>query len=221
MKHLAFAFVLLLSVSVIGQEVTKDSILAELSDNERKYVEFMLSGERELSFNLVVGEVGKFQDREQFIIQVIDEKNMLAKVNLTKPAGKFNDIERVQCWLEGYDTKGATDEKVFAFDTVWLVAGTKKYDTALGGTNTVKHLVSIKTKKADKAARKLIELREFRNWKSKDGTRDVFAKYIGFKSGVVKLKDESGNEIEFKKTDLSEPDQTWIRDELKRRNSKK
>jgi len=92
---------------------------------------------------LEVGQIVYFDNNiELEITQIIDQANMITDIIIDKMCVDYlgRSLEkRVSVWVKGFDTTGLVDGKRLKIDNnvLFKVAGTKTYDTAIGGTNTV------------------------------------------------------------------------------------
>lgn len=73
--------------------------------------------------NLAPGDIG--QPGRIYVLQVVDETNMICKFNQTT------------YWISGVSTRGFTDQETYRLADVLVVAGTRQYQTAIGGSKTV------------------------------------------------------------------------------------
>jgi hypothetical protein len=136
--------------------------------------------------------------------EVVDKKNIIA--------GGF------KLWIEGIDASEMTDDsRVNVVGGVFLVKGTKQYETANGGTNTVKHLVVIETAEAADAVAKIKSLNAYRVWCDKSEKHATIAAFVEFKGGKVKLRSQDGKVTDVKMNELSKTDQEWVRGVVSRK----
>ena len=90
---------------------------------------------------LQAGEVGILESTTVKVRQVVDEANMLADLWLESKAvggeGRQNFEKLV--WIMDVPTSGITDGVKVELDTdnIFRIAGTRRYGSASGGTNTV------------------------------------------------------------------------------------
>jgi hypothetical protein len=186
-------------------------ILTGLDDHSRAYVEARLGGayavgrlDRNFYEEWKEGQVGFVIDRTRPFLprlnQVVDERNML--------------VYGSNIWVEGVSTDGLTDtgnSNVNLSGIIFLVAGTKRYETALGGSRTVRHIVAVDTKISDRAIRRIIEPRGYRLWTDKGGATTIAA--FSRKSGTtVTLRLPNGETVRVRSTSLSEADREWLKD---------
>jgi hypothetical protein len=133
-------------------------------------------------------------------------------------------------WVEGIDTSTMiTDQMISMKYPMMVVVGTKTYTTVLGSARTVPHLVVLNNKKLEKIIALAMELElkradlsNFRNWTNAADAILFNAKYLEFKSGNVRFERKDNGKIEeIALSDLSKPNQKWVRDELHRQAEKK
>lgn len=217
------------------KETIENEILARLdrlTDEERLYVisrvknkgkvPTLFINERTIKGCLQEGEWGilTFVVPGVEVQQVIDENTLLIN-----PGGEDGRIIG-NLWLEGVDTEGVVDNSEYPIHKhVIVVSGTKNYVSVTGAKRTIKRLVVCDTAKANDVYAQIHELRSYRQWTDKQGNVIGEAKFIDYQivegKGIVVLKDiETGN-LEVSMSDLQSADQKWVRDELKKRKSKK
>lgn len=110
---------------------------------------------------LVDGTIGRGPDRMK-VVQVIDEENMIIS---------FHYIENL-LWLQGVPTKHLVDGSDSLYPKPMAFAGTKRYATVSGGTNTVyvlkrfdtDRLKSYLKSQADGATQKQVDFNEDFEW---------------------------------------------------------
>lgn len=140
-----------------------EKLLESLSKAERHYVLFRLFKSKTIPNmqayppTVRVGRVGYLvsrakgntQNDSRYIVdQVVDSDEML--------------IRNSELWLEGFSTEGLADgNAVDLAGVVFVVAGTKSYETAIGGQRTVKHLVAIDTKAVDPILKEVLQKKAF------------------------------------------------------------
>ena len=72
--------------------------------------------------------------------QVVDDENFRGTLRAFTPAGKFAgppSSSEQSVWFKGYDTSEMQDGQAAALEGLFIVGGTKRYDTAAGGTRQV------------------------------------------------------------------------------------
>jgi len=136
--------------------------------------------------------------------------------------------------IRGFDMSKVTDGAQFVLQHPVVIQRTYSYTAASGSEKTVLVLErneSELTKLAEPAvwfaenvrkqiedARKAAEEARYRNWTDSTGEFSIAAKFIEFKSDQVHLERKDNRKtIEVPISRLSEEDQKWVRDEIKRR----
>jgi hypothetical protein len=157
-------------------------------------------GRSMINVGSVIGGLTDFDVNE-----IIDDQSML--------------IYDWRLWVEGVDTTGiADDNNVDLAGQYFEVRGTKKYETAIGGSRTVLHLAKIDLTKALAAAEQLRSLQDYTVWKDETGKHSVLAKFIDFKKGRVTLESIKGKQSEVALKQLGKDEQKIVRDLVKRRS---
>jgi len=85
------------------------------------------------------------------------------------------------------------------------------------GKKVPKHGLKFDRAKADQALAKVRELKQLRTWNNKDDEPLFIAKFIGLKDNQAQFQKPDGKSVSLAPKDLSDEDQAWIRDEVKKR----
>ncbi|MCH7752121.1 MAG: hypothetical protein IH898_08205 [Planctomycetes bacterium] len=113
--------------------------------------------------------------------------------------------------VKGVDTSELVDGEHFSAQGVFEVLGNYTYDTAGGGTNTVKQIGLIDLSEYED----LFTLKHTaREWSDKSGEHTIKALFIEHKSGIVHLKTTDGEEKKIKLSALSKDDQKYVREKV-------
>lgn len=146
------------------------------------------------------------------ILDIVGPKDLLVAINNPRIP---------TLWVSDYPTTGLADgDKVVLIGLV-EVSGTKSYETVGGSMSTVRVLTFVPREreekiKADIAARKEAAL--VRTWIDSTGKYKTVGKFIDFKNGHANIeRTQDGKSISVPISRLSDADQKWIREELKRR----
>lgn len=206
-----------------------DEIAAALSDlnpAERRFVErvsngksipIMKFGPRRFS-DARSGEWGIlriFVSSGVKVRQVIDGDEMLIS-----PQGS-GEQDIGWAWLEGVSTAGISDDARFSLDRrVLVLMGTKSYTNSLGARKTVKRFVLANTSRAKAALKTIRRLKSFRIWKDAVGETIGLGRFDGYENTTVRIEMRSRETQAIPLRELSNADQQWVRDELKRRRAK-
>jgi hypothetical protein len=149
------------------------------------------------------GQVGFLADGNRPFVarvsQVVDGQNML--------------VYGSKLWVEGIDTSELTDSsdaQVNLSGTLFLVAGTKTYDTALGGSRTVKHLVAVNGERPHAVIRRIVEARGYRLWSDREGGT-IIAEFARKSGSKVTLRLPGGKTLAVVTKALSDEDQEWVK----------
>lgn len=182
------------------------------------------------AFALRVGDIGWLDygdhvvgvaPRTFRVVQVLNAEQMLIRT------GKRLTLVR------GLPTAEIDDGSDVTISKVMHVVGNATYRTAAGGTNTVlvaepfDHATLMKVISAAAAAEKRIaseqaaaeKEQQFRTWVSRDGRFTVEARLVSFAGGKATLERRDGKQIDVSPALLSPADNSYIRDELRRRKA--
>lgn len=151
------------------------------------------------------------------VFQVVDERNALVKF--------WNDL----VWVSGLPTTDLVDGKTIVLKPVFKVTGTKRYQSAGGGSNTVYLLELFDTTRADailekerdELRRSREELRKkeaeelkrarTREFTDLTGKFKVMAEYRGYENGLVILRrTDNDKEVRVALGKLSAKDRAWV-----------
>ena len=89
---------------------------------------------------LKIDQVIYFDDEDNLkVLQVIDEKNIIAELRFRKISGNTWYLVEETVWISNIDTSGFVDDKVYKLssDKLFLIKKTKTYETAIGGSKTI------------------------------------------------------------------------------------
>lgn len=183
-------------------------------------------------WDLAVGDIGRLagglpssddprENRFQ-VLQVVDDDSMLIQSHGKGYTGNAANvaIRRVQktAWVSGVSTAGITDDEYIPLSQVFEVKGTKRYQTALGGSSTVFELRPFAIQdtmafEANLAADKP-EAKPtgpiFRTWTDATGKFTIEAKFAGIIAGKVNLLTKDGRKIQLEPERLCEADQEFL-----------
>jgi hypothetical protein len=165
-----------------------------------------------------------------YVFQVIDDDEVLLRV--------FKDTI---LYFKGVATEGMVDGEYINLDGAYHSTGTTTYQTASGGSKTVRVIEPFDTSSADAiisekhvefldrltaemkkltAANKkeTADIRESltREFTDITGTFKVKAEYAGYASGNVRLKKENGETISVPLAKLSDTDRRWVAEQTAR-----
>ncbi len=136
------------------------------------------------------------------VSQVVDEKNFL---------GYGSSV-----WVEGISTGGIADgDQLNVHGIPFICVGNKTYKTAIGGSQTVMHIVHVNPDDTVETLRPIAEARGLRVWG--DGTGNlVLAEFVRASSRelVIKLWDGKRKTISMK--DVGAIDAEWLKSENKK-----
>ena len=137
-------------------------------------------------------------------------------------------------------TKGLVDDRTFALHGFFVVSGTRKYKTVVGGTNTVFVLEQVdlewlkaeakkrmpastisaieaiekeksQREKAEADKKAAAEKAKWHAWTDSTGQYKTEAMFGGMAGGTVKLIKKDGSTVELPLEKLSAEDQQWIK----------
>jgi hypothetical protein len=185
------------------------------------------------SQSLKTGSIGCLNWIDASVFQVIDDENMLVELAWLAPVTKYlnsseaateeNVYEGVErrtllVWVRGVETSGLTDRKGLAFQGVqpagiFAVRETETYPTH-AGSRTVPVLEEIDM---SPWARLFTMRGEMREWKDKSGKHSVQAAFVDYKGGKVELIGDNGKRSKLNLSDLSKPDQSYVREQMSAR----
>lgn len=159
-----------------------------------------------------------------YVFQVVDDDEVLLRI--------FKDTI---LYFKGVATEGMVDGEYINLDGAYHSTGTTTYETASGGSKTVRVIEPFDTSEADEiiketaaklrsdiaaaksessatkekalAEKRLSLTREFTDT---TGTFKVKAEYTGYASGNVRLKKENGETISVPLAKLSDADRRWV-----------
>jgi hypothetical protein len=221
------SLVLLLCASADGQAQGKDrrkaieeeiqTIVMSLSGSEWSVAKARLDGQHPerafLPSPLNAGDIGRlsWENNKRFdwrVNQVVDDATML--------------VGQSRYWIEGVSTRNIVDDSLVSFEDIsFVVKGTRQYETAGGGSNTVWHLVKLDTEKIDQAVVRIRELRRqersHRTWKDSSGAFKVDGTFGHVDARGVTLVKDDGRIITVPTGRLSADDQKFVREEIRRR----
>jgi len=140
------------------------------------------------------------EDKQAFDVNsIVDGKNALIKNN--------------SIWIEGLNTGGiVTGQRVSLAGHCFVVAGTKTYNTALGGSRTVKHAVAVNTQSMNSLLAKIVEPQGYRVWVDQNGYSDI-AKFKRKSGASVALELVTGKSMTIQIKKLSAADQQWVKEQ--------
>jgi hypothetical protein len=99
---------------------------------------------------LAVGEIGLLVDNRVRVIQVVDERNFLGEVTLSHMVRSSSGLPELEqkfvaqlVWISNVATDTFVDGKLATCPQAFWVCGTKRYDTAGGGTKQVLELRAV------------------------------------------------------------------------------
>lgn len=190
--------------SAPGVEIfaAREAALDGLSDRDRE-IAAGLAAEGTIRYltKMVAGDWGRVAYSLQ-VGQVLD-------------ANSFLDLKH-QMKVTGISTADLVDgESVDASTIVFEVVGTETYETALGGTNTVRILKAIDTDAAFAAAVTLRGLKDFRVWHDDTGRFSVAAKFVEYTRGDVSIERLNGKVVKFPLKRLSKEDREYVTETVK------
>jgi hypothetical protein len=141
--------------------------------------------------SLAVGKVGRLFDGDWLVRSILDKENMLISNG------------SVDLWLASFPTDGFADrQNVRVVDWV-KVTGTKQYEVISGHIATVSTIellpadettAKIKAEMDTAAKYRAAAERDFRSWKSKNGS-SVDAKFVKFRSPMVHFEGQNGRKF--------------------------
>lgn len=224
----------LLTVAILAAtNATAADPLDGLSDAEKTYITYQTThSTNELPEKIIAGSVMHVPMFGRSNLEIVDDKNSIIHIIVRKQkirigAGtlrqinSFYDDEGNSYWLEGVDTSswasGEHDKLKLPENTACAVVGNKSYRTVLGASNTVHHLIAVDTKKLDPIVESMLASKGFRTWTHRNGEQ-IRAKPTSL-GNTVKLELLNGEEIQVLRQQLSEADQKWMREEMKRKRA--
>jgi hypothetical protein len=140
------------------------------------------------------------------VLQVLDSSSFLAKV----------DGETIL--VKSCPTKDLTDGKQVLLPLPVVVLGTEKYQTVIGGSNTV-FAVSMVTRSEFEKANEYVEKHKLkikpvlRKWMDLKNQIIVEAEYISHDKLSVTVKNENGVESKIEINKLSREDRVWVKEQ--------
>jgi hypothetical protein len=133
--------------------------------------------------------------------QVVDEQNFL---------GFGSSV-----WVEGVSTKGVADEDVLGVRGVlFMCVGNKKYNTAIGGSRTVMHIVRVNPDNTLEILKPIAEDRGLRVWGEGTGNL-VLAEFVRANSRELTIKLWDGKRKTIPMKSVGPVDAAWIESEQK------
>jgi hypothetical protein len=159
---------------------------------------------------LVTGKTGKLDYWKTTVIAVIDDKNAVI------------ECAKSLVWLSDFPTQNLlTDQEVRIIDYV-KVGEPKSHNNYRMPTISLVPLEEnerltadeakiIAQKKEAEAKSESAKLRDFRVWKSKNGSADVEGKFIRFRSPTVEIELKNGRKSTFRITALADADAELVR----------
>ena len=176
-----------------------------------------------------VGDCGRMGGSVIDVIQVIDEGRMLAGVRTRGLTPKTTMM------FSGFSMSGFTDsDKNVNVPGLVKVTGTTRYNTAIGGTNTVlliqpldldtikasdQEIAARRAKREAEAVRKAaeeaaqqaaIEAAKWRTWTPADGEHKVEAKFVKLVLGTLTLEKKDGTTVDVKLDILCPEDKEYL-----------
>lgn len=121
-------------------------------------------------------------------------------------------------WIEGLSTESYTDDTKtikIPSSTEFVVSGNKTYETASGASRTVKRLVAVDADKLSPIIEKRLEAAGARTWTHENGKhlRASLKSHVGSK---VVLETFDGQSITLRRSQLSDDDQKWLREQRRK-----
>jgi hypothetical protein len=189
----------------------EEALLAKLPVPQRVYVMTRLEKANKPRLDVnnpdtmrkgAIGELYRGDSQSFEVNQVIDETNMLIS----------DDDADTSLWVEGAPTTDLTDDTSLTLEgAMFEVKGTKQYETALGTSRTVRHLVYVDYTAAEAIAMKIRTLRTYRVWEDATGRFATIARFASFEKGSAVLRTRENKYISVPLIKLSKTDQIWVR----------
>jgi hypothetical protein len=192
------------------KSVKKLTKLSKLSDKPRDQGECLAPDE------LQVGKIGFLEYWETKVIQVTGKESAILMIaNPRHPP----------VWLSGVSTQGLVDGQKVRLVGPIKVVSTKTYQTAGGVSKTVNVIELLDEKQLaalEAEAKQAAEDALHRDWSDINGQKLFSAKFLEFKNNKARFEQKGDKQIvEHSISQLSKADQQWIKDELKKRSTKK